>query len=96
MDLSGCRKNSHREYCEEMCKKDVTLKTSNFTIDHILNKAGENIRNCCKLSENNVLDDRFTNQYASELIPMFSWLQYTRYRPPKLTRKLISMINSLK
>lgn len=87
MNLSDFYKTSRREYCEEMCKKDITVKSSNFSIDHILNKAGENISNCCKMSENNVLEESFSNKYSSELLPMFSWLQYTRYRPPKLTRK---------
>ncbi len=87
MDLSDFYKQSRRDFCNELCKKDVTVKSSNFSIDHILNKAGENISNCCKISETNVLDERFTNKYSNELLPMFSWLQYTRYRPPKLTRK---------
>ncbi|KAG4075712.1 hypothetical protein HA402_003537 [Bradysia odoriphaga] len=84
MDLSDFYKRPR--YCEEMCKKDVTVKSSNFSIDHILNKAGENISNCCTINEANVLEENFANKYSSELMPMFSWLQYTRYRPPKLTR----------
>lgn len=87
MDLSDFCKTSRREYCEELCKKDITSKSSNFTIDHILNKAGENRSNRYKISDNNVLEENFSNKYTNELLPMFSWLQYTRYRPPKLTRK---------
>lgn len=87
MDLSDFYRATRREYCKEMCKKDIAVKSSNFSIDHILNKAGENISNCCKISENNVIEQNFSNEYSNELLPMFSWLQYTRYRPPKLTRK---------
>lgn len=86
MDLSDFyNKRSH--YCEDMCKKPVSVKSSNFSIDHILNKAGENISNCCAISETNVLEENFPNKFSRELLPMFSWLQYTRYRPPKLTSK---------
>lgn len=84
MDLSDFCKTSRREYCEELCKKDTTSKSSNFSIDHILNKAGENRY---KVSDNSVLENHFSNKYTNDLLPMFSWLQYTRYRPPKLTRK---------
>lgn len=86
MDLSDFCKPSRREYCEELCKKDITSTSSNFTIDHILNKAGENRSNICKLSDKSVLENSL-NKYANEFLPMFSWLQYTRYRPPKLTSK---------
>lgn len=87
MDLSDFCTTSRRDYCDKICKKEVTVKSTNFSIDHILNKAGENISNCCKTSEKNVLHERFSSKCPSELFPMFSWLQYTRYRPPKLTRK---------
>lgn len=89
MDLSDFCNTSRREYCDELCKNDITAKTSNFTIDHILNKAGETKSDRYKVSGSSVLDENFSNKYRNEFLPMFSWLQYTRYRPPKLASKFV-------
>ncbi|KAK9869310.1 hypothetical protein WA026_003061 [Henosepilachna vigintioctopunctata] len=54
---------------------------SNFSIDHILNKAGEDNR---RKNSENTDDSLYTRvKFAFD---QFSWLQCTRYCPPKLPR----------
>lgn len=56
---------------------------SNFTIDHILNRAGEKYS---KLEIN--LSEKINNNHnlnsEKMIFPIFDWLNYTRYKPPKL------------
>ncbi|XP_055373717.1 homeobox protein MSX-1 [Condylostylus longicornis] len=56
------------------------IKISDFSIDHILNRAGENF---CGTNNSNI--NTCTNLML-RTAPIFDWLQYTRYRPPKLPR----------
>lgn len=86
IDLSGDR--DERRLVEYM-QDNNTVKQSDFSIDHILNRAGKKLqcdnnkissnfyRNCSEF--NGVDESGFSN-----CAPMFSWLHYTRYRPPKL------------
>lgn len=52
-------------------------KTSDFSIDHILNRAGSRER-----SKSDFLNER-------DVSMPFPWLQCTRYSPPKIPRKLV-------
>lgn len=78
----------------------LTNKPTNFSIDHILNSAGcardtYTTNNCNptlndihKLSNdknNHFFIETDTNHYP----PILNWLQYTRYKPPRLPRKSI-------
>lgn len=72
----------------------VLLKQSDFSINYILNSAGETINNninnkndydqCCSTSS--TISVR--KNLKEDLRPTFTWLQYTRYKPPKLSSKL--------
>lgn len=78
-------------------KPQFVNKPSNFSIDHILNSAGSTrdkyTIDCGKQRTtndshnlNNQHSDHFlieSNQYP----PILNWLQYTRYKPPRLPRK---------
>ncbi|CAH0551398.1 unnamed protein product [Brassicogethes aeneus] len=59
----------------QMDQKDEVVKHSDFSIDHILNRAGN--------SQNS--DDEARTSVNYSLDP-YSWLQCTRYCPPKIPR----------
>ncbi|KAK6639726.1 hypothetical protein RUM43_008001 [Polyplax serrata] len=61
--------------CTKRCQQ---RSNSDFTIDHILNVAGE------KHKKENCLQPSFTGECEHE---KFDWLNCTRYRPPKLPRQ---------
>ncbi|CAD7084205.1 unnamed protein product [Hermetia illucens] len=68
----------------ECQKKEKQDRVSDFSIDHILNRAGEKCT-CVRKCEATVVDSE--RQLEPEVaMPMFDWLQYTRYRPPKIPR----------
>lgn len=104
MDLSENRK-THFEI--SMVKRpNVNNTPSIFTIDHILNDAGikrkDNIPTDSRRFDHAGFGDR--QQHSQEhkdpnclengiLYPkMLDWLQYTRYRPPRLQRKLLHIL----
>lgn len=73
---------------------DIVLKQSDFSIDHILNKAGvKDTYNFCiaDFSVHNKVGGQYGAQsnhnVCNTFVPMLNWLQYTRYRPPKLPSK---------
>lgn len=77
------------------CKYEPPYKLSDFSIDHILNKAGSSVQ---KQSYNEIYhgngadfyykyaNDRLGEEY-SDCSPILNWLQYTRYQPPRLPSK---------
>ena len=99
--------------------KETMCKQSDFSIDHILNRAGENAcssecrlqtvnfystfnrhsyhhnhSNCSSSSDHesdsnpmSLISHTRYQHVDSSNVPMFSWLQYTRFRPPKLPSK---------
>lgn len=81
-------------------KPEIMLKVSDFSIDHILNKAGGD--NMKQPNQNSVFDcdinsseSRLKYEQSHEVFdknycnytPILDWLNYTRYRPPKLPSK---------
>lgn len=78
----------------------IVNKPSNFSIEHILNNAGSQrekyILDCGKKEKNEmkplytdnraecfIMDNNVVQQYP----PILNWLQYTRYKPPRLPSK---------
>lgn len=77
----------------------VMNKPSNFSIEHILSSAGsrkdKHVLDCSKRpkdeikplytdrSECYIMDNNVVHQYP----PILNWLQYTRYKPPRLPSK---------
>lgn len=55
---------------------------TNFSIDHILNRAGENCTTTRKIEFTDVGFESVTMSFEQ-----FSWLQCTRYCPPKIPSK---------
>lgn len=100
MDLSESR-ITHLEI-SMVNKPNVNNTPSIFTIDHILNNAGitreGNIKTVSQRSEYEGLGDwqqhdqnhRQPNNLENVIRypKMLDWLQYSRYRPPRLPRKL--------
>lgn len=73
----------------ECQKKEKQDRVSDFSIDHILNRAGEKCT-CVRKCEATVVDSE--RQLEPEVaMPMFDWLQYTRYRPPKIPSKFLKL-----
>lgn len=83
------------DYEQKLSRKpNVVIRSSDFSIDHILNKAGnsstklfikreyESLHNDNSHKSNDLLIENRSN-----FTPILDWLQYTRYRPPKLPRK---------
>lgn len=73
---------------------DIVLKQSDFSIDHILNKAGVKDAYGYCITDFSVHSNIGVQYHAQSdhnecntLVPMLNWLQYTRYRPPKLPSK---------
>ncbi|XP_059621185.1 homeobox protein MSH-D [Phlebotomus argentipes] len=84
-------------FCVVMEKKDLCVKQSDFSIDHILNRAGEDIKRNDEVQEVPFVDhwpgcsSQCHPQNRIEIqrhTPHLDWLQYTRYHPPKLPRPL--------
>lgn len=77
----------------------IAYKTSDFSIDHILNKAGSSANKHAEYrlrpAENHPL--HFAYETRNDLMneeylpcgPMLNWLQYSRYHPPRLPRKCV-------
>lgn len=79
-------------------------KPSNFSIDHILNSAGASVDKCSiddgKNSNENHTQNGFVNDThdcylmdsnVQHYPPILNWLQYSRYKPPRLPRKRFSL-----
>jgi hypothetical protein len=79
---------SNRSDCSSDCEQEtkqcpamISLRQSDFSIDHILNRAGEQNDRFLRNS-----DISFGNLQQMDQ-PIFDWIYYTRYRPPKLPSK---------
>lgn len=71
----------------------TNLKQSDFSIDHILNRAGAGIRNSPeKFIQCPSYYNKNLNKFNS---PSLDWLQYTRYHPPKLPSKFFYYLKIL-
>lgn len=78
-------------------KLPIVTKSSDFSIDHILNKAGNvfekkpiNLNTSMDLtnrSYNDTTDKKYLLNDLNEYPPILNWLHYTRYRPPRIPRK---------
>uniref|UniRef100_A0A1B0CX65 Homeobox domain-containing protein n=2 Tax=Lutzomyia longipalpis TaxID=7200 RepID=A0A1B0CX65_LUTLO len=88
-----------------MEKKNLCVKQSDFSIEHILNRAGENTATTTRRKPEiqDLRELSFLHHWQGCSSPQFipqssvnvqshsqhlSWLQYTRYHPPKLPRPL--------
>lgn len=76
-------------------KVEIFIRSSDFSIDHILNKAGNtnNVmmqqtigRNFPNFNSKN-LNAVFLRSETTNFTPILDWLHYTRYHPPRLPRK---------
>lgn len=100
MDSDNLRLSPGNE--KALNKPNGAQKPSNFSIDHILSSAGSTrdkyISDCrnatagelSKLSDksDHFLIDNDVHQYP----PILNWLQYTRYKPPRLPSEYISFL----
>lgn len=79
-------------------KPIVVNKPSNFSIDHILNNAGASIDKCATVDDksphdntesdfNDTRDCYLMDNNEHQYPPLLNWLQYSRYKPPRLPRK---------
>lgn len=75
--------------------QEIDLKCSDFSIDHILNRAGSrqiehqlDDKFEMRKLENRPMNDMsdFYIENSTNFTPILNWLQYTRYHPPKLPR----------
>lgn len=87
----------------------IVNKPSNFSIEHILNNAGSQrekyILDCGKKEKHEIkplyADNRaecfiMDNNVVQQYPPILNWLQYTRYKPPRLPSKFEISRNSIK
>lgn len=78
--------NSNSNEDQKSIKKEnnCVQKLSDFSIDHILNRAGS------KTCQNELnFNDKYrkkSQEYVMHDTPVFDWLYYTRYHPPRLPR----------
>lgn len=85
-------------------KPNFVQKPSNFSIDHILKSAGSTrdkyISECrnqtaTELSKLNETSDHFLiDNNVHQYPPILNWLQYTRYKPPRLPSEYTLCMNS--
>lgn len=81
-------------------KPNIMSKPSNFSIDHILNSAGAPIDKCAAVERRSSNDKNTQNGCVNDTHdcyimdgnvhqypPILNWLQYSRYKPPRLPRK---------
>lgn len=76
----------------------ASSKQSDFSIDHILNRAGNVNLRCDTIRPRINLSDEcneFKHNFTNECLPMFSWLNYTRYKPPKFSSKFFAAIQEI-
>lgn len=74
-------------------RAEMIVRSSNFSIDHILNKAGNNSVMVQQSIERSF--ETFNSKNVNTVLmnsernftPILDWLQYTRYHPPRLPRK---------
>ncbi|GAB0092496.1 homeobox protein MSX-1 [Sergentomyia squamirostris] len=78
-----------------MEKKNICVKQSDFSIDHILNRAGESVQRNPVIEELHCIQwPGYADHHQHHSVqiqnhtPNLNWLQYTRYHPPKLPRPL--------
>lgn len=88
---------------EKNKNSNVMSKPSNFSIDHILNSAGASIDKCATVESKKQNDQNNQNGFVKDTRdcylmdsnvhqypPILNWLQYSRYKPPRLPRKFES------
>lgn len=75
-------------------KPIIVNKPSNFSIEHILNSSGTkknnhtpDNKNDIRKESNNAQNCFLMGNNSHQYPPILDWLQYTRYRPPRLPRK---------
>lgn len=84
-------------------KPIVVSKPSDFSIDHILNNAGSSSKDKCSTVDDNKSSSDNSNTRDCYLLdsnvhqypPILNWLQYSRYKPPRLPRKHKTHTNKL-
>lgn len=77
-----------REQNQQIDHQHLVISISDFSIDHILNRAGERCKRVEDCEECPKIDSQtMENFYKNQTPPQFDWLQNTRYRPPRLPRK---------
>lgn len=70
---------------------DMALQQSDFSIDHILNRAGKWLETRNQQDQDQQYSKPFADGISlfpdqisdSQSLPIYNWLQYTRYRPPR-------------
>lgn len=83
-------------------KPNFVQKPSNFSIEHILNSAGNTrdqfVSDCSHQAAEAMrhLPSTRNDQYSidsdiHQYPPILDWLNYTRYKPPRLPRKFIKI-----
>ena len=80
-------------------RPDIVMRNSDFSIDHILNEAGRSIKRSAPSGSELECAYRFEYKACVEPLgatfncaPVLDWLQYTRYRPPRLPSKWLPLI----
>lgn len=87
----------------------IVSKPSNFSIDHILSSAGASADKFSTVDSKNCGENNTQNDYVNDTRdcyimdsngvqqypPILNWLQYSRYKPPRLPRKIFQMIKIL-
>lgn len=73
-----------RKETDAPISNNVTQKISDFSIDHILHRAGAKTAGT-KVENNIHFMERKSQEFVHE-VPVFDWLYYTRYHPPRLPR----------
>ena len=68
---------------------DAASHNSDFSIEHILNRAG----NSCSSSDTNLIVSESSTS-ASLSLDAYTWLNCTRYCPPKIPRKFFWKVTS--
>lgn len=77
-------------------QRDIQVKCSDFSIDHILNRAGSKHSVGERIEKYQIESEFFdrskdfsmdeSQMDQNSFTPILHWLQYTRYHPPKLPR----------
>lgn len=89
-------------------KMATNQSTSDFPIDHILNRAGDRFRKCerfeaismsgsssgdeCDNYERNYCQNGYGESERFMEIPAFDWLNYTRYNMPRMPREFATEV----
>lgn len=86
MDMSNNNKGMNSSQAKTVSPPP---RVSDFSIDHILNRAGSQCNLVQEMKVNTGffhLNTSTSSQLMSQQTQMFDWLYYTRYHPPRLPR----------